>query len=207
MSFSNTDTGDKPADPYKEQNKNEPSLKEKVQDLVAFMEKCKFAMMTTRIGSSGLLVSRCMALAAKEGGGIDLLFHTNTESGKTDDLKSDPQINIAFLNSSGEWASVSGEAIITTDRDTIRKYYSPALKAWVGDLGDGKHDGGPEDPRIGMIAVKAVTATYAITNQSFLSRSLEVTKGMVTGSAPNVNMLRELSEEELQECELTAISS
>ena len=65
MSFSNTDTGDKPADPYKEQNKNETSLKEKVQDLVAFMEKCKFAMMTTRIGSSGLLVSRCMALAAK----------------------------------------------------------------------------------------------------------------------------------------------
>lgn len=63
--FSNTDTGDKPADPYKEQNKSEVSLKEKVEDLVVFMEKCKFAMMTTRVGSTGLLVSRCMALAAK----------------------------------------------------------------------------------------------------------------------------------------------
>ena len=73
----------------------------------------------------------------------------------------------------------------------------------MGDLGDGKHDGGPEDPRIGMIAVKAVTATYAITNQSYVSRSMEVAKGIVTGSAPNVNMLRELSEEELGECELT----
>lgn len=65
MSFSNADTGDKPADPYKEVNKTEPGLREKVEDLVNFIESCKFGMMTTRIESSGLLVSRCMALAAK----------------------------------------------------------------------------------------------------------------------------------------------
>ena len=64
-SFSTTDTGSKPADPYKEKNLQEPNLKEKVQDLVTFMEHCKFGMMTTRIASSGLLTSRCMALAAK----------------------------------------------------------------------------------------------------------------------------------------------
>ena len=66
MSFSNTDVpGDKPADPYKATNLTNPDLKEKVQDLVSFMEACKFGMMTTRIESSGLLTSRCMALAAK----------------------------------------------------------------------------------------------------------------------------------------------
>lgn len=65
MSFSNADTGSKPADPYKEENKNDPELKEKVGDLVKFIESCKFGMMTTRIESSGLLVSRCMAVAAK----------------------------------------------------------------------------------------------------------------------------------------------
>lgn len=65
MSYSNTDTGSKPADPYKEVNKTDPGLKEKVEDLVSFIESCKFGMMTTRIESSGLLVSRCMALAAK----------------------------------------------------------------------------------------------------------------------------------------------
>ena len=64
--FSNTDVpGDKSADPYKATNLTEPDLKEKVQDLVSFMESCKFGMMTTRIESSGLLTSRCMALAAK----------------------------------------------------------------------------------------------------------------------------------------------
>lgn len=128
------------------------------------------------------------------------MFHTNTESGKTDDLKSDPKINIAFLNSTGEWASVSGEADIVTDREVVRKYYSPGLKAWLGDLEDGKHDGGPEDPRIGVIKVKAKTATYAIATRTMMGRAAEIAKGVVTGSPPNVNKLRELSEEELGQC-------
>ena len=65
MSFSNADTGNKPADPYKAKNIDEPQLKDKIEDLVSFIEACKFGMMTTRIASSGLLVSRCMALAGK----------------------------------------------------------------------------------------------------------------------------------------------
>lgn len=64
MSFSNTDTGSKPADPYKETNISTPDLKTKVEDLVAFIKASKFGMMTTRIESSGLLTSRAMALAA-----------------------------------------------------------------------------------------------------------------------------------------------
>lgn len=65
-SFSNADVpGDKPADPYKAANKSDPELKEKVEDLRNFVSSCKFGMMTTRIGSSGLLTSRCMAVAAK----------------------------------------------------------------------------------------------------------------------------------------------
>lgn len=41
MSFSTTDTGDKPADPYKEKNLEEPSLKDKVEDFTSFVDKCK----------------------------------------------------------------------------------------------------------------------------------------------------------------------
>lgn len=65
MSFSNTDTGSKNADPYTEKNHENAALKDKVEDLVQFIEKCKFCMMATRIADSGLIVSRCMALAAK----------------------------------------------------------------------------------------------------------------------------------------------
>lgn len=65
MSFSNTDTDSKPADPYKEKNIDNVSIQEKVTDLSDFVSACKFGMMTTWEGASGQLVSRCMALAAK----------------------------------------------------------------------------------------------------------------------------------------------
>jgi hypothetical protein len=65
MSFSNTDTGDKSANPIVDKSKNSAPTKEKVDELSAFIDKCKFAMMTTRTASSGLLVSRCMAVGAK----------------------------------------------------------------------------------------------------------------------------------------------
>lgn len=237
MSFSNTDTGNKPADPYTQKNLEQHSpLEEKIGDLIHFVEKSKYCMMTTRIASSGLLVSRCMALAAKvsqltpsylphpdsqtnsfqpwtyasganealstqqEGNGVDLIFHANSESGKTDDLESDPDINLAFLQPSGEWASISGKASLETDREKVRKYYSAGLKAWIGDLGDGKHDGGPEDPRIMLIKVNAKTAQYAVArSKTGLGGLVEFAKGVATGEAPQVNKLRHLDEDEIQQ--------
>lgn len=198
MSFSNTDTGDKPADPYKAANADtNASVEQKITDLSNFIDASKFGMMTTRDASSGKLVSRCMAVAAKESGGIDLLFHTNTESHKTDELQADSHVNISFLNISGEWASISGTATVQTDRELVRKHYSPILKTWLGDLGDGKHDGSENDPRIGVIRVKTVTATYAVVAKNFVSRVAEMAQGAVTGKPAAVNNLREISEAEI----------
>lgn len=133
----------------------------------------------------------------KEFGGVDLIFHTNTESGKTDDIASDQHVNIAFLNNSGEWASVSGTASVITDRSVVKKYYSTAVKAWLGDLGDGTHNGGPEDPRVGIIRVQAKSATYSISRKNALKKAVEVAQGTVTGSVPSINKIRELSEKDI----------
>lgn len=100
---------------------------------------------------------------------------------------------------SGEWASVSGEASIVTDRALVKKHYNPSLKAWLGDLGDGVHDGGENDPRIGVIRVKANTATYSIVSKNILGRAVEVAQGAVTGKPASVNKLREVSESEIQQ--------
>ncbi len=80
----------------------------------------------------------------------------------------------------------------------MKKYYSPALKAWLGDLGDGKHDGGPNDPRIGVIRVAAKTVTYAVVRKNAISRAAEIAQGVVTGKAPEVNKLREITEQEIE---------
>ena len=198
--FSHASTGDAPADPHKAVNRDDDvSLETKVGDLVHFMTKCKFGMMTTRDATSGTLDSRCMAIAATETGGVDLLFYTNTESHKTDELASDPHINISFSNPSGEWASIAGKAqIAADDRELIKKHYNPSLRAWVGDLGDGVHDGSANDPRIAIIRVRADTATYSITSTGLLGHAAEVARGAITGKPAHVNKLRELSRENIE---------
>ncbi|RYP11113.1 hypothetical protein DL764_000271 [Monosporascus ibericus] len=198
-SFSNADTGSRPADPYKAESKDEASLADKIEVLVNFISSCKFGMMTTRDPSSNKLVSRCMAIAAKESGGIDLLFFTNTESHKTDELSADPHVNISFLDDSGQWASVSGTATIETDRNLVRQHYRASLKAWLGDLGDGTHDGSAEDPRIGVIRVKTGSVTYMVTDKTLLGRVSEIAKGTVTGNVATPNKLREVSESEVSQ--------
>jgi hypothetical protein len=74
--FSNADTGSKNPDPYKEKNKEEDlSLSTKISDLVTFIKGCKFGMMTTRDSKSGMLMSRCMALAAEVGSHVHQQHH------------------------------------------------------------------------------------------------------------------------------------
>jgi hypothetical protein len=69
--FSNTDTGSKAADPYTQKNKDEPALKDKVEDLLKFIDNTKFCLLTTHVADSDLLASRAMALAAKVGHSCD----------------------------------------------------------------------------------------------------------------------------------------
>lgn len=58
--------GDKPADPYKAKNYDTGApVKEKMEALLAFIDRCRYGMMTTRDTNTGRLASRCMELAAK----------------------------------------------------------------------------------------------------------------------------------------------
>ena len=86
-----------------------------------------------------------------------------------------------------------------TDRALVHQHYSPALKAWLGDLGDGKCDGGPDDPRIGVIRVKSSHITYSITGKTLLGRAYDVAKGIATGETPGFMRLRDITEGHLEE--------
>ncbi|CEO59317.1 Putative Blue light-inducible protein Bli-3 [Penicillium brasilianum] len=197
----NTTTGNHPVDPYKTQNLEDPPLAQKVQELVDFITQVKFGMLTTKQSEGDYLASRCMALAATEHGGIDLVFHTNLFSGKTMDLTVHPQeTNMSFLDPiSGAWASISGTAKIVSDPETVSKYYSPQLKAWIGDMGDGVHDGGPTDPRIGVIKLEAKLATHVAAKKGIVGRAVDTVKGAIQGEVPAINSIRELSKAELAE--------
>ena len=84
----------------------------------------------------------------------------------------------------------------------MQKCYTPSLRAWLGDLGDGVHDGSPTDPRIGIIRLEAKLVTYAVAKRGIAGRAYETVKGAATGDVPEINSIRELSEAELNECKL-----
>lgn len=85
----------------------------------------------------------------------------------------------------------------------MEKHYSPILKAWLGDLGDGKHDGSKHDPRIGVIRLKTHTATYSLVSKNIIRRTAEVVHAAVTGKPAHVNRLRVISESDVEEWRAT----
>lgn len=96
-----------------------------------------------------------MAIAKRTG--PDFLFLANGHSQKFSDLEKNKECSITFQNSSNQdWVSITGEAVTTSNEDPrIKEIWSKGTKAWFGDLGDGVHTGGPEDPRMKLIEVKS----------------------------------------------------
>lgn len=112
------------------------------------------------------------------------------------------ETNVSFLDiASGAWASISGTATILSNTEVVQKFYSPALKAWLGDLGDGVHDGGPSDPRIGVIKVEAKSAVHVAPRKGVVGKAIDAGKALVKGDVPPINKIREIGTDELAECE------
>jgi general stress protein 26 len=171
------------------------STEKKLDDLYDLIEGIEIAMLTTR-RADGQLVSRPMQTQERENG-IDLWFMTNVETSKLDDLMTDAHVNLGYFKG-GEWVSVSGIATVSTDRDLVRELYKADWKAWLGDEG-GDRDGSENDPRIALILVEALSATYMKVTKPKPVVLFEVAKAMVTGSPPNVGKIRNVTDRELHQ--------
>lgn len=149
-------------------------------------------------------VGRSMAVAKRNG--PDFLFLANKDSTKFSDLSQNKEVQISFQDakSTQNWISVSGTAITTSNSDPrIKDVWSRATGAWFGDLGDGTHTGGPEDPRMTLIEVKSKYVTYYQTEVGMLGMAKEVIGAAVTGGVANTGKIRELSEQDLEKARST----
>ena len=160
----------------------------KLDDLYRLVDGIEIAMFTTR-RPDGHLVSRPMATQARAAG-ADLWFVTDGEAEKLDELQHDGHVNLAYYRDrTREWVSVSGTARITHDRAKIHELYRPDWKAWFQDEG-GERNGGPDDPRLTLVAVDVSTVVYMVSDTPRPVVLFEVLKGMVTGQAPDVGETR-----------------
>jgi general stress protein 26 len=136
---------------------------DEVDQLYEMIEDIEVAMMTTR-RRDGSLVSRPMA-TQRRADGAHFWFVGQESSPRLAEIVADPNVNLAYYKDrTREWVSVSGVARVVRDRAKIRELYEPAWKVWFPDEG-GVRDGGPEDPRIVLIAVEARSAHFMRVNK------------------------------------------
>lgn len=171
------------------------TTEKKIDELYDLVDGIEIAMFTTR-RVDGSLVSRPMA-TQKRIAGADLYFVTDVESYKLDDLVNDPHVNVSYYRDrTREWVSVAGVARVSKSKAKIKELYRPDWKAWFQDEG-GARDGGPDDPRIGLILVEADSVEYMVVNKPRPVVLFEVAKGILTGNRPNVGEERHISGGEL----------
>lgn len=104
-------------------------MKTELQKFYELADDIKVAMMTTR-RADGHLRSRAMA-NQKQAAGADLWFVTSEGADKLREIAADPHVNLSyFRESTMEWISVSGTAVIATDRATIQALYEEDWKMW-----------------------------------------------------------------------------
>lgn len=106
------------------------------------LEHFSHGMLTTR--RDGQLRSRPMAIMESQPPGF-LLFFSNVESGKHEELSDDPNANVAMQD--GErFVSITGTARILRDPERARRLWKESQRAWFPD--------GPSDPSLMLIEVR-----------------------------------------------------
>jgi general stress protein 26 len=160
----------------------------KMKELFDLVEGIETSMFTTR-RRDGHLVSRPMATQVRSPG-ADFWFVTYEGAAKLDEIERDPHVNLSYYRDrTREWVSVSGIAEATRNRSKIRELYRPDWRAWFGDEGGAK-DGGPDDPRMVLIKVRAKEAVFMNVDKPQPVVLFEVLKGMVTGRSPQIGRTR-----------------
>ncbi|KKY29145.1 putative blue light-inducible protein bli-3 [Phaeomoniella chlamydospora] len=196
LTTSEVNAGNDPS--VSKQYDDETPASKRIEDFYSFADSLKICLMgTTRQGLGQ--VSRAMAVAKREG--PDFIFLCNKNSRKFEDLNHSSKVQLTFQDSSSQsWASVTGEAVVTSNSDPrIKDLQSPFVSAWFGDLGDGVHNGKAEDPRMALIEVKSEYIAYWQSQSTKLGFLKEIIESNVTGKVANTGVLRELKGSEIEQ--------
>ncbi|HWB80310.1 MAG TPA: pyridoxamine 5'-phosphate oxidase family protein [Nannocystaceae bacterium] len=110
--------------------------------LIEILKDFNSAMLVTR-SADGQLHGRPMGVA-EVGDEGELWFCAALDSGKIADIDTAPDVAI-MMQGKTKFASISGRARITTDRQQIARLWKNDWKIWF--------PGGKDDPNLGLIAV------------------------------------------------------
>ncbi len=137
------------------------------------IDDIRVAMLTTETANG--LESRPMS-AYVDKDAHTITFITRIDSDKTDELKDDAKVNLAFANaSSNKYVSVTGTARVVRDPAKQKELWNPFAEAWLPE--------GPEAPTVGLIEVTPAHATIW-DSPGKLAMLVKVAKANISQSPP-----------------------
>lgn len=157
-------------------NQKQNSREEDIQKLASLIKDVKICMMTT-VDTDGHLHSRPMATQQVEFDG-DLWFFTGKSTCKASEVKYDSHVNVSFADNSGhKYVSVSGRAILVTDRAKAEELWNPVYKAWFPK--------GIDDPDLTLLKVEVTRAEYWDSPNGAVTYLIGLAKALATGERAN----------------------
>ncbi|WP_028281341.1 pyridoxamine 5'-phosphate oxidase family protein [Arthrobacter sp. H5] len=150
------------------------SQQDGMKEIHKILKDADIAVLTT-VNMQGQLVSRPLAVQNTEFDG-DLWFFTDDPSPKTDEVRSNPQVNVSVSSGKG-YLSVTGTASVTKDRAKIDELWSASVEPWF--------ENGKDDPSVALIKVDADTAEYWSLDSPRVVAAFKIAKGLVTGNRPD----------------------
>lgn len=107
----------------------------------------------------------------------DLWFFTAADSPKTEELRRDGRVLLAYSDpSSQDYVSLSGTAEIVQDAARQKALWSEGMRTWFPK--------GAEDPAIALIRVRVEGAEYWDSPNSTMVHAYGYVKAVLTGKAP-----------------------
>jgi general stress protein 26 len=149
--------------------------KDELDQLATLIDKARIGIITS-VTAHGHLVSRPMAVKQREFDG-DLWFFTEDPSHKTDEVRANPEVNVALESGKG-WVSLAGTAEIVKDPAKIDELWDTGAEAWFTE--------GRQDPKVALLRITAHTAEFWATDQPKPLVLLKYAKAAATGGRPSV---------------------
>ncbi|CAN5506612.1 hypothetical protein BH10BAC3_BH10BAC3_07470 [soil metagenome] len=145
---------------------------EGLNKLKKMIESIGICMFITKINNVNHV--RPMATAKVEDNG-NLWFFTKLSSLKIDELKSNSEVQLLYSHPGMDsYLDVIGYAFIETNRDKMKEFWSPLIKAWFPD--------GIDDPEICLLRVEVDSAYFWDSGTNKMVSFFKMIAAAVTGT-------------------------
>jgi general stress protein 26 len=152
---------------------DKPASEANLKGIIEKIKDIRVAMLTTE-DENGTLRSRPMANVDIDAENC-IWFFTKDDSGKAAEVNQEPQVNLAFADTSNQtYVSISGTASLSHDKDKLRQLWNPMVKAYFPN--------GLDEPNIALLKVKIHDAEYWDSSASTMVRLFNVAKAVITGT-------------------------